>query len=86
MAKKIKKKTLFLFGLIGLSLMNLFGMFSKERSSSFSEKELETFFINKASADVPYSTYYVPGDSGGPECPSSDGPSPGPCGEGPHPD
>jgi hypothetical protein len=77
MVRKIKKKTLFFAGLVGLSLLSLFGMRSGSQGNAFTETDLKDLLAKTptAHADV----YPSPSPTSDP-CPSGPCPGPGPMG------
>ncbi len=79
MVRKIKKKTLFFAGLIGLSFLSLFGMRGGSQGGAFTETDLKDLLAKTpiAHADV----YPSPSPGPGDPCPSGgDCPDPGPMG------
>ena len=79
MVKIIKKKTLFLLGLAGLSVFSLFHS-AKDRSGGLTSTDISGLLVNTARADVPHTL----GGGGGPDGDSGGGPDPCPDG-GPDP-
>lgn len=73
MVRKLKKKTLFFAGVVGLSLLSLFGMRGGSQGDAFTESDLRDLLATTPKAHADYM------GPGGPY------PDPGPCPSGPCP-
>lgn len=76
MVRKFKKKSLFLAGIVGLSLLSLFGMRGSSQGDAFTETDLKDLL---AKTPVAHADYLGPSPGPSPDGPAGC-PSGGDCG------